>query len=56
MARKFSLVLCTCVFFLPLILTGCGGSSHDPMSSGSTAQGAPPSVSAVATQVNGVAG
>ena len=55
MTRTISLAIGTCVFSLPLMLTGCGGSSMNPMNSGTAAQGTPPTVSAVATQVNGVA-
>lgn len=57
MAQRFPLVRWACVLFTPaiLMLGGCGGSSINPMNSGMAAHGMPPTVSAVATQVNGVA-
>jgi hypothetical protein len=48
------LLVCTATLFTSLIVTGCGSSMH--FTSGNAAQGAaPPSVAAVATQLNGVA-
>lgn len=55
MRRKLSLVVCTSAFLTILVLTGCGSNGMNPMQSGTAAQGPPPTVWAVATQVNGVA-
>jgi hypothetical protein len=57
MMQRFSPPVCTCVLLTltTLILSGCGGSSVARTQNGNMAQGAPPTVSAVATQVNGVA-